>query len=73
MLELICDEELGYKRVVYRPKEAIKCANLCSNGDCLYMKLYAKANGVYMNLKCQFKHPNMDDCSDYEPIKNKEL
>lgn len=46
MLELIYDEELGYKRVIYRPKqEAVECANLCQNGDCLYMKLYAKANG----------------------------
>lgn len=71
MLELIYDEELGYKRVVYRPKEAIECANLCPNGDCLYMKLYSKENNVYMDLKCQFRHhPYMDDCPNYEPNKN---
>ena len=72
MLELIYDEELGYKRVVYRPKKAVECANRCLDGVCLNKKLYSKENSIYMDLKCQFKHPNMDNCPDYQPKEKKD-
>lgn len=71
MWELIYDEVFGFKREIYRPKDDRVCAKLLTNGDCLDKKLYAKENGVYMDLKCQFLNPNLSDCPDYQPEEKK--
>lgn len=72
MLELIYDEELGFNIEVYRAKETAECALLCRNNICIIKKLYAKENGIYMDLKCQFRQPNMSDCPDYQSKEKKD-
>lgn len=71
MWELIYDEVLESKREIYRPKDNRACVSLLTNGDCLDKKLYAKENGVYLDLKCQFRNPNLSDCPDYQPEEKK--
>lgn len=47
-----------------------ECALLCRNNICLVRKLYAKENGVYMDLKCQWQSPRY--CPDYQPKEKKD-
>lgn len=65
------DEVFGFKRLIYRPKDTRVCVKLVTNGDCIDKVLYAKGNGVYMDLKCQFRNPNLSDCPDYQPEEKK--